>query len=130
MALYELALMGAPSNEQVDELARYLSQVIEPFGLRLGQEVGWSIRSTDFEPSQRTAAAVAFFGGAGVSDEGLSAVLRKGVPVIPIVSAAGRFEAEIPLQLGALNGLTYATDGYQRISTALLECVGLLPRQR
>jgi hypothetical protein len=130
MALYELALMGAPTYEQIDELGQHLSQVVERFGLHLGQEVGWSICPADFNPSQRTAAAVAFFGGVGVSEVGLTAVLRKGVPVIPIVSAAGRFDAEIPLQLGALNGLTYATDGYQRICTALLECIGLLPRQR
>lgn len=130
MALYELALMGAPSNEQIDELAQYLSQVIEPFGLHLGHEVGWSICSTDFDPPQKTPAAVAFFGGVGVSEAGLNAIMNKGIPVIPVPSAAGRFEIEIPLQLGTLNGLTYATDGYQRISTALLECVGLLPRQR
>lgn len=56
--------------------------------------------------------------------------MSKGIPVIPITSAPGRFDAEIPAQLKALNGLTYATDGHQRISTGLLECVGLLPRQR
>lgn len=130
MALYELALMGAPSNEQTDELARYLSQVIEPFGLYLGQEVAWSICPSDFSPPQRTPAAVAFFGGVGVSEAGLSAVLNNGVPVLPITSVDGRFDVEIPQQLKALNGLTYATHEPQRISTALLECVGLLPRQR
>jgi len=28
MVLYELAIMGAPSNEQVTEVERYLSQVM------------------------------------------------------------------------------------------------------
>ena len=65
MALYELALMGAPTDEQIREMAECLSSAIDPFGLRLGEEVGWSIRSTRFDPSQTTASAVAFFGGVG-----------------------------------------------------------------
>ena len=130
MSLYELALMGAPSDEQVRELAHCLSSAINPFGLRLGEEVGWSIRPTRFDPSQTTAAAVAFFGGVNVSEEGLSAVLRSDIPVLPVAYAEGRFEMEIPPQLRALNGLSYSTAGALRISTALLECVGLLPRQR
>lgn len=76
MALYELALLGAPSNEQIDELAQYLSEVIEPFGLHLGQEVGWSICPADFNPPQKTSAAVAFFGGVGVSATGLTSVFE------------------------------------------------------
>ena len=130
MAFYELALMGVPSDEQIGELAQYLSQVIEPFGLHLGQEVAWSICPTDFKPSQKTAAAVAFFGGVNVSETGLTAVLREGVPVLPIASADGCVDKEIPAQLKPLNYLTYDTHGPQRISTALLECVGLLPLQR
>lgn len=130
MALYELALMGAPSEKQIDELTRYVSQLIEPFGLQLGKDVICSIRPTNFNPSQKTAAAVAFFGASNVSEEGLSAVLRSGVPVIPVASSDSLFGIEIPAQLRALNGLSYATHGPQRISTALLECLGLLPRQR
>lgn len=130
MALYELALMGAPSDKQISELSECLSQVIEPFGLRLNQEVAWSIGSPTFKPAQRTATAVAFFGGVSVSEEGLTAVLRSGIPVLPITSVDDRFDLEIPLQLRALNGMSYATHGPKRISTALLECVGLLPRQR
>lgn len=130
MALYELALMGAPSGGQIDELAERLSQVVELFGLRLGQEVAWSVCPTDFDPPQRNAAAVAFFGAAGVSETGLSAVLAAGVPVLPIASGEDRINEEIPDSLKPLNCLTYTTDGPQRIATALLECVGLLPRQR
>ncbi len=130
MVLYELALMGVPSDAQTRELEQYVSQVIEPFGLRLGREVSWQVRPTSFAPPQNTPAAVAFFGGVGVSDAGLSALLASGVPILPIASADGRISAEIPAQLRPLNCLTCATHGLQRIATALLECVGLLPRQR
>ncbi len=130
MVLYELALMGMPSDAQVDSLTHYLTKNVEPFGLKLGEEVAWSIRPAKFDPSQRTATAVAFFGADGVSDDGLNALLHDGIPVLPVVSAEGCVDRELPNQLKPFNCLTYETDGPQRISTALLECVGLLPRQR
>jgi hypothetical protein len=130
MSFYELALMGMPTDEQVDELEQNISQIIAPFGLRLRDGVGWSVRSTDFDPPPGTAAAVAFFGGTGVSETGLAKVLRKAIPVVPIASASGRISAEIPTPLQRLNCLVYHADGPQRIATALLECASLLPRQR
>jgi hypothetical protein len=130
MALYEFAIMGAPSAAQVADLEKHISEVIEPFGLHLGREVAWSICSTDFKVAQKTSAAVAFFGGIGVSDAGIDAVLQGGVPVLPIASTEANIGSEIPAKLKVLNCLTYAGHGPVRISTALLECVGLLPRQR
>src|SRR5258707_11092091 len=122
--------MGAASDNQTTELNRYVSRVIEPFGLRLGQEVAWRVRPEDFTPPQQTPAAVAFFGGVGVSEAGLNDLLLRGVPILPIASAEGCISAELPMQLRALNCLTYTGDGFERIATAMLECVGLLPRQR
>jgi hypothetical protein len=111
-------------------LEKYVSEVIAPFGLRLGEEVAWAFRPEDFNPSQKTPAAVVFFGSAGVSENGLNEIVRRGIPILPVASAEGRITAEIPQQLQALNCLIYSTHGPQRISTALLECVGLLPHQR
>lgn len=130
MTLYELAIMGAPSDAQIGELETYVSAVIGPFGLHLHDEIVWAVRPHDFKPLQTTPAAIVFFGGPGVSEAGLNEVLHRGIPVLPVASADGRITAEIPAQLRTLNCLTYATHGPQRISTALLECVGLLPRQR
>src|ERR1700723_1367381 len=130
MVLYELALMGAASDAQAAELQKYLLQVIAPFGLRLGHEVAWSIRPVSFMPAQKTPAAAAFFGAPGVSEAGLDPLLAAGVPILPIVSAEGRIIAELPARLKPLNCLTWAGHGPERIATAVLECVGLLPRQR
>ena len=129
-ASYELALMGAPTDKQVGELATCVSQVVEPFGLHLGQEVAWAIRPHDFRPPQKAPAAAVFFGSDGVSEAGLEFLLHSGIPVLPVASVAGLISAEIPARLRALNCLTYADHGPERIATALLECVGLLPRQR
>jgi hypothetical protein len=130
MGLYELIVMGAPSNGQVEELGGYIARLIEPFGLELGKEVKWSVLPGAFEPDQMTPVAVAFFGGAGVSDVGLSSLLLAGVPILPIASRDDQIAVEIPPQLRALNCVTVAGHGPERIATALLECVALLPRQR
>lgn len=130
MAIYELAVMGAASARQIGELEEQISQLIEPFGLRLGTEVGWSTNATAFVPQPQKPAAVTFYGGEGVSSGNVADLLRSAVPVLPVASAVGRVEQEIPTELRPINCLTYAGDGSLRIATALLECVGLLPRQR
>ena len=130
MALYELVVMGTPSDEQVEELRAHIARLIEPFGLHLGNEVTWSVIPAAFQADQIIPAAVAFFGGAEVSDAGLDSLLTAGVPILPIASRDGQIGAEIPAQLRVLNCVTVAGHGPERIATALLECVGLLPRQR
>lgn len=130
MVLYELALIGAASDAQASELEQNIVRIITPLGLRLGHEIGWRVRPAAFAPLQRTPAAAVFFGGSGVSEAGISSLLSAGIPVLPVASADAMISKEIPAQLRALNCLTCATHGLQRIATALLECVGLLPRQR
>ena len=67
MPLYELALMGAPSDTQIGDVETCVSGAIAPFGLRLGAEVGWAIRPAIFDPEQKVPAAVAFFGQPGIA---------------------------------------------------------------
>jgi hypothetical protein len=130
MALYEFAVMGAPSEEQLAELEELISGGIGLFGLQLGREIAWSVCPSSFMPPQTTTSAIAFFGGPAVSDSGLDAALRAGIPILPIASTETAIGTEIPDRLKPLNCLTYRGHGPQRIATALLECVGLLPRQR
>jgi hypothetical protein len=129
MKLYELALTGAPTSVQSAAVEKCLTDVLSTFGLCLGADVGWSIRPAAFEPDQKTSAAVAFFGEVGVSDAGVDGLLKRGTPIIPIASEAGKISAEIPDRLKVFNCLTFSGDGPMRIGTALLECLGLLPRQ-
>jgi hypothetical protein len=130
MALYELAVMGSPSVPQIAELERCISEITNTFQLRLGHEIGWSVQPVHFVVNQKTPSAVVFFGEEGVPTPNLDAILGNGIPILPIASAEGRISVEIPDRLKALNAMTYAGHGAGRISTALLECVGLLPRQR
>jgi hypothetical protein len=128
--LYEFAVLGAPSDAQLDELRAIVEQAIEPFGLRIGHEVLWLDRPAIFNPAQHHASVAVFFGGNGAPEGNANELMHRGVPVIPIVSNLSRVKLEIPTILQPLNCLDYRKGGAQRVAMALLECVGLLPRQR
>lgn len=127
---YELALLGAPSADQVTEIQEVVVAVISHFHLRLGKEVTWLIRPPEFIPSQRNAAAALFFGGPGATLPPATARMRNSVPLIPIVSDLAQTSSELPPELRSLNALAYKDAGARQVATALLECAGLLPRQR
>lgn len=128
--LYDLALLGAPSDTQVSDVEQAVSHAIQGFGLRLGREVGWHVRPPAFHPAQQTAGAAVFFGGVGASQANLPELIRESIPVVPVVSELARVTDEIPAVLRPLNCLAYSAGGAQRVASALLECAGMLPRQR
>lgn len=130
MALYELALLGKPSERQVELFCDHLRGALAPFSLTLGAEVTLSIGTPSFDPSQRSAAAALFIGADDASADGLETLLQRGIPVIPVATTANNFAAEIPAPLRPINGLNFGTDSSLRMINALLECAGLLPRQR
>lgn len=57
-------------------------------------------------------------------------LLRRGIPILPVVSDITEVNDELPALLRPLNCLAYNVGGVQRTTSALLECAGLLPRQR
>ena len=128
--IYQLAVLGAPSAEQLSELETAVADAVFMFGLRLGQEIGWEVVPAAFTPHQQRSAAVVFFGGVDTDHSSLPSLLRGGVPVVPVVSDLGRVATEVPEILRPLNCLSYANGGAKRVATALLECAGLLPKQR
>ncbi len=128
--IYHLAVLGAPSAEQISELEMAVTDAVSRFGLRLGQEIGWEIVPADFTPHQQRSSAVVFFGGVDTDHPSLSGLLKGGVPIVPVVPDLGRVATEVPEILRQLNCLSYANGGAKRVATALLECAGLLPKQR
>jgi hypothetical protein len=130
MTLYELALLGIPDPVQVEAITSEVSKLIEPFGIAIGREVGLTVAPAAFRPSPRHASAAIFIGGESAFEGGLAELIRQSVPIIPVASAQNRFAAEIPTILRPMNGLAYREATPNRIATALLECAGLLPRQR
>lgn len=111
-------------------LKKFVSDALLPFGLQLDKEVAWLVLPGEFEPDQQRSAGVVFFGGANAPQANLQSLLRKAIPILPVVSHLSKVHEEIPSVLRPLNCLAYNAGGAQRVATALLECAGLLPRQR
>jgi hypothetical protein len=128
-ALYDLAMLGAPTEEQVAEIKEIVENSVGMFNMQLGKEVGWVVRPKAFNPNQCVSSAAIFFGGDNPDLANLRNLMARGVPLLPVVSEINKVETEIPEILRPLNCLPY-TCGPQRVATALLECAGLLPRQR
>lgn len=128
--LYEFAVLGAPTDAQINELRSLIEKSIEPFGLRLGHDVAWLDRPAKFIPDQLTASVAVFFGGVAAPAANVAELMRRAVPVIPVVSKLSKVPQEIPELLQSLNCLDLRSGGIQRVATAMLECVGLLPKQR
>lgn len=128
--LYELAVLGEPSDAQVAELREAVSRIVEAFGLRLGREVSWLVRPGNFRPSQQRAAAVVIFGGKSVAEANLRVLLATAVPMLPVVSDLKKIRDEVPEVLQSLNCLNYSSGGMSELAVRMLECASLLPRQR
>lgn len=128
--LYQLAVLGKPSPAQISELENIVAHAVSMFNLRLGYEVEWNICPESFEPQQQRSAAAVFFGGENAPPANIAKLLARGIPLLPVTSDIGRVNLEIPAMLQPLNCLEYTAGGAQRVAAALLECVGLLPRQR
>lgn len=133
MALYELAVFGAPTDEQIEVFKKCLLDAAEQFKLNIGDDISLAICPAEFRPSNRVAAAAVFMGGKGTTTLNVGAMLDLNtVPMLPVASssAEGTINAEIPGELRKLNCMFGDRDSMQRIFSAMLECVGLLPRQR
>ena len=130
MRMYDLAILGAPSQAQIGQVQEHVERAIAPFGLALDQDVGWQVVPETFRPAQTRSAAAVYFGGDAGNTEGLTELLSNSVPVVPVASDLARVGSELPTLLQPLNCLSWAQAGAERVATSLLECAGLLPRQR
>ena len=128
--LYQLALLGKPTANQISEIEEFIGKAVGMFNLRLGHEVGWEVCPHEFNPDQQRSSAAAFFGGDDRPLANVAKLLARGIPLIPVASDVNLVSSEIPALLQRLNCLAYAAGGPQRVASALLECAGLLPRQR
>ena len=72
MALYELAVLGFPSTDQLASVAAAFEQAASQFKLRIGDEIRLVVHPATFRPDQRVCAAALFFGGTGGADIDMS----------------------------------------------------------
>lgn len=130
MALYELAVLGHPNDAQIQELQRLVAEVQGQFGFD-EVEIALHICPDSFRPNRRSCAAALFIGGAAGAEVDVTAVVDpKIVPVLPVVSTEKQVPVEVPPSLRAFNCIFLDQVPMERVFSALLECLGLLPRQR
>ena len=132
MSIYELAILGTPTEKQRQTLRNTLGNLIEDFDLGINE--GVAIRgSADFhERNIKAAGAVAYFCDESVpAVDVLDEIVASCTPIIPVVAEPVSF-AVVPDTIAGVNGLKQRAEDPQmlEIATALLECVGLLRVQR
>jgi hypothetical protein len=133
MSLYELAILGNVTPDNRQRLTDTLRNVIDDFGLVLGVELLVHDGASVVGRNKRAAFAAVYFGGDITADhEAVQELLRESAPVIPTVAIDGNFGSQIPDFLQFSNGLKRRADdpNMTELAAALLECVGLLRRQR
>jgi hypothetical protein len=131
MPLYELAVFGSPTVDQLNKLHEQLADACQRFKLKQDDEISLVVQPAEFRPSMRAAAAAIFFGGKDSVGLDISRAMDcESISILPVASNDASVQAEIPESLRRLNCLFADKVSPDRIFSALLECVGLLPRQR
>lgn len=133
MNTYEIGLLGDVTDADCHTLVATIMKLIADFDLKVGRDV--MVRVGDFfdEREGRAATVAAYFGGAVQADQEVTRrAFASSLPVIPTVPAAGSFGAMVPAFLQGANGLRRRADDPEmlELAVALLECIGLLRRQR
>jgi hypothetical protein len=133
MSLYELAILGSVSEQDQATLSETLTSMLTEFNLTMGKDVVIRNAETFSERNIKAATAVAYFGGSPhVDHDHVEEALKSSLPVIPTIADTQNFETVIPKSLQASNGLCRREDDPQltELAASMLECAGLLRRQR
>lgn len=131
MALYEVAVLGDPTPEQTQELERGLREAAAAYQLNFGVDLVLLANPVRFAPPQRTTAVAVYFGGPDGGAKTVRGVLDpSSVTVIPVASTEDNVSVEIPTELRFLNCHLTDRGGADRLLSTVLECLGLLRRQR
>ena len=131
MTLYSIAVLGKPTRAQRTALERHVQQTVDRFRLD-ADDIEVVVDPARFSPDPRTSSVAIFFGGKGSAALDVSGVIDIAtMPVLPVASLPDKVSKEIPLGLRGLNCAFYGgPGGPERVFGALLESLGMLPRQR
>jgi hypothetical protein len=130
LAFYELAILGSPSAAVLSALKRELKARLNELGLRQVDVSTFIGPASGFVPSEARCSAALCFPADSSQNPYLERLIERDIPLIPIARAAASFSSDIPTPLKALNGLALDRHSPAELVFALLECAGLLPRQR
>lgn len=133
MSIYEFGILGCVPPLERETLEGAITNMIEDFDLRLGKDVIIYNAKNIAKRDLRASFVGAYFGGAANEDsEIVSDLLRTNAPIIPTIAHSENFLTHIPSFLQSINGLQRKRNDLNatELASAMLECVGLLRRQR
>ncbi|EOB6396905.1 toll/interleukin-1 receptor domain-containing protein [Vibrio vulnificus] len=133
MGIYEFAILGNTSSEQRENLTKSIEEMVSEFDLCIGDHVRIYDSETIMERNRSAAFTAVYFGGSPQVDiETAQSIYNESVPIIPVVSNLELFSSRIPEFLQPTNG--YCLNGQdpdmKELAALMMECVGLLRRQR
>ena len=133
MGIYEFAVLGNITPEERQTLKNSIEQMVSEFDIHIGNEVEIYDSNTVSSRKRSSAFAAVYFGGIPQVDVEVAQVIyAESVPIIPVVKSFEQFSKYIPEFLQPTNG--YCLNGQdpemKELATLMVECVGLLRRQR
>ncbi|WP_318492530.1 toll/interleukin-1 receptor domain-containing protein [Photobacterium leiognathi] len=133
MGIYEFAILGNTTLEQRENLTRSIEEMASEFDLCVGDHIRIYDSKTVMERNRSAAFTAVFFGGSPQVDiETAQSIYNESVPIIPVVSNLELFSNHIPEFLQPTNGycLNRLDPNMKELAALIMECVGLLRRQR
>lgn len=133
MSLYEIAILGAAHSEQRARLKTTLANMLSALDFQIGRDVIVREGATASNRDNKAATGCVYFGGDIHADiQEVERLIYDGHPIIPVVSDGEEFSRDIPACLQPFNGMRIQNHDKELIelTTALLECAGLLRKQR
>jgi hypothetical protein len=132
---YQFSILGSPKEGEISQLCETIQELIAPFGLGIGSGVNLLSAEDCLTRAPKSAFAAVYFGRPNPSPASLEAIntlIRENLPIIPVVGDLREFSSNVPPALRAANGMALGAAGpkLERLATAVLECLGLLRRQR
>ena len=133
MGIYEFAVLGSVTSEQRQCLINSIEQMVSEFDLHTGNEVKIYDAETVNQRNIASAFTAVYFGGLPQVDKDVTqSIFTDSVPIIPVVKSLEQFSNYIPEFLQPTNG--YCLNGQdpemKELAALMMECVGLLRRQR
>lgn len=133
MSLYELAILGDVSAQDREALTVTIDSIVGDCGLELDQEVAVHDAASLVSRDKHAAFAAVYFGGQNHLDlDAARNIVATSGPIIPTVRTGEDFSAYTPPFLHPINGQLRRDDdpNMSELAVAMLECIGLLRRQR
>ncbi|PYF08664.1 TIR domain-containing protein [Rhodobacter viridis] len=129
---YRLVIEGETSRFDA-ALRRALSDALEPFGLKLDDEVALDFASQSLAAAMPGDAKVVLFFGSHAVRATAKPMVSATDLLIPIVSDLSACSSELPPEVAAFNALQYGGNSdtqAEALASAVLETLGLMPAKR